>query len=661
LKDDSKMRMASAFLSAWRIFNRFDSRIAIALLLIAAAAQLSAVPHVLQIRQGLFDTYQRLLPRERKSQPAVVVAVDEESLARLGQWPWPRTRIAELVDQIAKLEPAAVGFDVLFMEPDRLSPALVAESVPGLSPDVAARLRKYPSNDTVLAQAISRAPVPIVLGMNGSDVPDFRHADLAPTIQTQSGADVALVRYEGRFQSIDELQNAAKNYGLLNAGNDLTNRVQLIARVGDAAVASLSLELLAVATESKIVVSELHDGLVEARVGDMLVKAQANGEKWIRWGRYDPERYIPASAVISGEVSKSRLYHKVVLVGVTGLGLLNYRLTPLGEYVPGDEAHLQLVEQIFDGTPLYRKNYYLYVEALMLVIGGFLLAVVTRNASMRVAIPTLLAFVVGALLLGVGAFSKGALLDVATPILAWIVAFAAALGTSLVSARRAREKAVYMFSRFVNPHVVQELLKDESFAVGGQSREVTLLFSDIRNFTYLSERRSPAEIVFLLNKYYSRQIQVVFRHNGVLDKFIGDAMMIFWGAPLDDPDHARNAVACALEMEDQLVQFRADMGLKDGDFDIGIGIHTGRVIVGLIGSEVRREYTAIGSPVNLASRIEGLTKEANRRILVSQEAMLRCKDAFSFELVGTFPVKGLDSPVEVFEPKRETRASPDSE
>jgi adenylate cyclase len=181
-----------------------------------------------------------------------------------------------------------------------------------------------------------------------------------------------------------------------------------------------------------------------------------------------------------------------------------------------------------------------------------------------------------------------------------------------------------------------------------------LLFSDIRGFTTLSETRPPAEVVAILNRYFTRQVEVIFKHGGSLDKYIGDAIMAFWGAPLDDPEHAKNAVACALEMADTLLAFKAELGELGASFDVGIGVHSGPAVVGLIGSEIRREYTSIGDTVNLASRIEGLTKQAGRRILVSRETMEQCRGAFDFVSCGTFQAKGRAQPVELFEPRRKS-------
>jgi adenylate cyclase len=241
------------------------------------------------------------------------------------------------------------------------------------------------------------------------------------------------------------------------------------------------------------------------------------------------------------------------------------------------------------------------------------------------------------------------LLPVLTPLLlAWSAYVAFALREYL-NERKSREQAVQMFSRFVNPHVVKELVAHGGLSRAGESRQITILFSDIRGFTTLSEKRTPQQVVELLNRYFTLQVEVVFRHGGSLDKFIGDCIMAFWGAPLDDPDHARHAVEAALEMAQVLQKFKQELGEEEADFDVGIGIHTGPAVVGLIGSEQRREYTAIGDTVNLGSRIEGLTKGVSR-ILVSQDTMQACGNAFEFKSYGSFKVKGREQEVELFAP-----------
>ena len=233
------------------------------------------------------------------------------------------------------------------------------------------------------------------------------------------------------------------------------------------------------------------------------------------------------------------------------------------------------------------------------------------------------------------------LVPVFTPLaFAWALYLFGAM-LAYLNERKAREQAVRLFSRFLNPNVVRKILDQGETveSLSGKTREVSILFSDIRGFTTMSETRPPGEIVQLLNRYFSRQVEVVFRHGGTLDKFIGDCIMALWGAPLDDARHAEHAVAAALEMERVLHAFKAELGPAGADFDVGIGIHSGSAVVGFIGAEQKLDYTAIGDAVNLASRIEGLTKDAKSRILVSRDTVQACHNAFEFSSRGKYKVK----------------------
>jgi adenylate cyclase len=326
-------------------------------------------------------------------------------------------------------------------------------------------------------------------------------------------------------------------------------------------------------------------------------------------------------------------------------------VTPLSGTQPGIEILATAIENLKNGRVMRAVPAWLPVAAALLLL-ALLYAAFARNLSANRVAAGLAAAT--ALLLTASWFLAGRL--VLVPLLAplaaaWLFYFAAATAAYLKE-RRAREAAIAMFSRFVNPYVVKQLVERGGLEGAGEAREVTLLFSDIRGFTTLSESRAPREVVEILNRYFSRQVEVIYRHGGSIDKFIGDAIMALWGAPLDDPQHAQHAVACALDMAEALAAFKAELGESGAKFDVGIGLHSGPAVVGLIGSETRREFTSIGDTVNLASRIEGLTKEAGRRILVSRETMERCGDAFDFVSCGTFQAKGRAQPVELFEPRR---------
>jgi adenylate cyclase len=342
------------------------------------------------------------------------------------------------------------------------------------------------------------------------------------------------------------------------------------------------------------------------------------------------------------------LKDKIVIIGTEATGLHDVRATPMDSLYPAMEIMATAIDNLKNGRAMHKAEEGFAPGVALVLLALLSLAFLRGMHALKIGLGlagvTVVVFA-GAYL----AVAQLLLLPVLTPILlAWAAYFTFALREYLRE-RREREQTMREFTRFVNPHVAKEMVAHGGLSRAGESRQITILFSDIRGFTTLSEKRTPQQVVELLNRYFTLQVEVVFRHGGSLDKFIGDCIMAFWGAPLDDPEHARHAVEAALEMAQVLRRFKHELGEADADFDVGIGIHTGPAVVGLIGSEQRREYTAIGDTVNLGSRIEGLTKGVSR-ILVSRETMEACGDAFEFKSFGSFKVKGREQEVELFAP-----------
>jgi len=369
----------------------------------------------------------------------------------------------------------------------------------------------------------------------------------------------------------------------------------------------------------------------------------------VRWAKANRELIAPLLRRSERKRPADEFRGKVVVVSADAAGLGDRRVTSLSSIQPGAEILGTAIENLKNGRHMrYAPAWWPAAIGLVLLTGLFL--AFRRGVDMRATGAGLAAASI--VLLGASWMLAGrlVLLPVLTPLVAAWTFYAWAALSEYLRERRQRQAAVSMFSRFVNPHVVAQLL--DQGGIQTARRDVTLLFSDIRGFTTLSETRSPEEVVDLINRYFSLQVDVIWRHGGTLDKYIGDCIMAIWGAPLDNAAHAKAAVACALDMADTLQAFKKELGAEHLEFDVGIGLHSGPAVVGLIGSEKRREYTAIGDTVNLASRIEGLTKDAKRRILVSKDTAELCGDAFEFVSCGTFPVKGRAQPVELLEPRR---------
>ena len=598
-----------------------------AVVLIAVTALEAFQLHFLQgLENRLLDGFVRRQAAKLAPDPDVVlVDIDESSLARMqeeaGRFPWPREVYADLIRGLEGQKPRAIVFDLMFFDEDKFRPQSDKAFV-----ETAARYDNiyYPMVKLNQSDDVRGAPAAELAAMIG----------LVRTPKADPRARIAVIPplvlppklwRTGTINFLPDADEVGRRYHLRQriAGWDL---LSLPARV---------------AMDLGFPIPDRDDIVLAWRGEASKFPRVAFADLYEDFGRN--KRTRPAD----------EFRGKIVLIGLTATGLGDIRVTPLSHTQPGSEVLGTAIENLKNGRAMrYASPWWPAAIAIALVF--LLYLAFHRRLDARITGAGLALASAALAYASYVAAGRLLLLPVLTPLVAAWSFYAAAALADILREQRAKREAVAQFSRFVNPHVVQQLIERGGIEGAGQTREVTLLFSDIRGFTTLSESRSPVEVVELLNRYFSLQVDVVFRHGGSLDKFIGDCIMALWGAPLDDADHARRAVACALDMADTLQAFKRELGAEQSDFDVGISLHSGPAVVGFIGSQKRREYTAIGDTVNLASRIEGLTKDAKRRILVSRDTMERCGDAFDFVSCGTFPVKGRAQPVELFEPRRKT-------
>lgn len=435
-------------------------------------------PIVTSLRNAVFDGYQRIFPRQRVSEPAVIVEIDERSLAALGQWPWPRTRLAELIDRISEHRPMAIGMDLLFPEPDRFSPAAMALSLPVMPTELAEKLRAFPSGDAVFATALRGRKV--VLGIAGTEGidPRFPAPPRVATMRFSTSRDLPLQEFAGHLQSLAELDGAAAGRGLLSGvpQDGIVRRAPLFARVQGVVALSFSMEILRVASGGNVVVKDRGMGSIDVSLAELTTPAQDDGTIWLRYTPHDPQRFVSALDVLGGKVPREKLENKLVLIGITGLGLLDQQVTVLRESVPGIEIHAQLIEQLFDNAHLQRPMPALWFElALMVVAGLLVIAMLPKRRVQR----ALAIFAMGILLLfalGVAAFLwKGILIDVAWPALCTTAIFGIILAGSLAESDRQRrilrENAAHMAGELAAAKRIQMgLLPNPAEVFAGDAR-----------------------------------------------------------------------------------------------------------------------------------------------------------------------------------------------
>ncbi|MFZ4806093.1 MAG: CHASE2 domain-containing protein [Hyphomicrobiaceae bacterium] len=617
------------------------------------------------LRSFVFDLYQTASPRSDDARAVLIVDIDDRSLAEVGQWPWSRAVVAELVDRLSAAGAVAIGFDMIFAEPDRLSPRRITRSLGTTSDRLEAALADLPDTDARLAHSLSNARV--VLGQSGTTgtgtepaAADIPAASIA-TIGGDPRAD--LMRFQRLLTNMPELEKAASGRGLFSVRPErdgVIRRIPLIAAAGDRVVPALSVEVIRVAAGAKTtLVKRDAAGIRSVVVAGVEIPTDRDGQLWLHFGTHDRTRYISAVDVLRDPAGAQRIAGKIALVGTSAVGLFDLRTTPVERVVPGVEIHAQAIESILAGSTLERPNYATGAELVLAIVAGL---------AIMLAIPRLGAhatFLVGgalsALLAGASWYlfaSQAVLLDVTYPLLSSGCLFLLLTFGNYVREERQRTQIRNAFSQYLSADLVERLVREpDRLTLGGETREMTILFTDFRGFTAIAEtyKSNPAGLTALMNRLLTPLSLAVIEQRGTIDKYIGDAIMAFWNAPLDDPEHARHACAAALDILQRLDALNAAR-LEESRHapdqvaipEIGIGIATGLNVVGNMGSDLRFDYTVMGDSVNVASRLEGLTRQFGLRILLASETAAACAGHFAMLEVDRVHLKGKADPETVF-------------
>lgn len=619
-----------------------------------------ADPMPLQVlRNSLFDQYQRWHPRDYSAVPVRIIDIDDDSLNKLGQWPWPRTRIAELVEKLNAAGAAAIGFDVMFAEADRTSPQAMAAEW-SLKGPLRQALEALPDHDQVLANSLNGANTVLGFALQREASSGKTHLPAHRSHYIYSGEPPRrwLHAFGHAVTSLPALEQAAQGNGALSFVPDsdgVVRRVPLVLRLAGDPVPTLTAEMLRVAQgeQNYFLKTEGTDiGLAEIRIGQLQIPTTAQGEIWVHYTGKSPNRYLPAWKLFAGQIPPAQIEGQLILIGSSAQGLMDLRFSPRGHIIPGVEVHAQALEQILSGHILQRPAWALAVESIALLTGGLMIGYLAVNVSSLLAAGATLLLLCGISGGGWYAFREHALLlNTVTPALIFAVIFV--LGSLLhhLISEREQRWIKQAFSRYVSPNRVSHLVEHpDDIALGGHRQECSFIFTDLAGFTTLMESLDPAEAVGLLNAYLDRMIGIAFRFEGTLDRIVGDAVAIMFSAPVQQDDHRARALACALEMDAFATAYANELNAKGIRFGhTRIGIHSGEVIVGNFGGSTMFDYRALGDAVNTASRLEGVNKYLGTHICLSDAILAGCSDA-RVRPIGRLVLKGKNQALQVFEP-----------
>ncbi len=627
----------------------------------------------------VFDYYNKALPREKPvNQEVVIIDIDENSLRRIGQWPWPRTTISDLILNLKDLGAKSVGFDMVFAEEDRTSPHRISENLPNSDEyeEALQVLKNLPDHDKIFADSILKAGN-IVTGFTSAESHETRripNQPVPPTFLLKDKKELLNNVYQARGMAtnIPEFsKNAAGNghFMVVPEKDGIIRKVPLFtyynppqfSNSSNALYPLLALETLRVSTgaNSRLIIKEnknkeIFDLHYEVKLAKKIIPMNEAGRFWVYFRTMGKSEYIPAHFILDEQHHskiRNQIKDKIILIGTSAEGLRDIRSTPLQSFVAGVEVHANIIEQILQGRFLKRPSFINGAEAILL--GSVGLFIIVMSFFLPVLWIGVLCFLnITVMIYGswMAFATNGLLFDPIYPSLSLFCLFIMIALFEYIRAEKDRKQVKTAFGHYISPVFMQELAKDpEKLKLGGETKELTVMFTDIRSFTKISEKLEPKELIELMNDFLTPMSNLVMQSRGTIDKYMGDAMMAFWNAPLDDPSHAQAACETALKMNRALEPINARLKEegKDIHLEAGIGLNTGLCSVGNMGSKQRFAYSALGDTVNLASRLEGQTKMYGVSTLIGEGTVKETKDLAFLEL-DLIQVIGRQEPVKIF-------------
>ena len=644
----------------------------IAFLLLIGLTALKTVdpPWVEEMEIKTYDLYQQLQPRPAPEMQVMVVDIDEASLRELGQWPWSRKVVGDIVLNIARAGASGIGFDIVFAEQDNLSPKRFAERTPDLDTETRDALEKLPSTDDYLAKVLKATHA--VLGMAEADEGRVGGPASGPAALAVKGLKQGesvdkvgkyLLSFPNIVSNLPELEKAAPGRGMFISnpeGDGIVRRVPAIVSVRDQIYPTLAIEMLRVATGGTTILVRASDVGVDDIVlqgPNYVIPTDPKGRLWPHYAKYNKARLIPAKDVLRGDpAALEKLKGKLVLMGTSAAGLRDIRASPVDDQMPGVEVHAQLLESILTNSLLSTPSWGDGAERILTFVTGVIMIITLAAVGARW---TLAVFVVMAVALFAGAWylftQENLLVDVAFAVVTAFVIYVVITYLNYMREEKERQKTRSAFSLYLSPAMVERVAANpEALKLGGEMREMTLMFCDLRGFTTISENYDAGGLTHLINGFLTPMTDIIQETGGCVDKYIGDCIMAFWNAPLDAPQHPKDAIRASLQMRTRLKSLNDELRLdplckldKHGELKIGIGLNSGECCVGNMGSAQRLNYSVLGDAVNLASRLEGQSKTYHLDLVIGETTYQGAQDMAVIEL-DLIQVKGKTVPVRIF-------------
>jgi len=633
--------------------------------LVLSSAYLFLPAHFQSLDNRVRDFYFKFRGPEKASDDIVIIDIDEKSIKELGQWPWERDKFAQILTNLTNNGAGIIGLDIVFSEEDKTSPSKFAQKW-GLKSD------NLPDYDSILSKAVSNTPT--ILGyVFDFDIKNTKEAPQIPAIFIEKNKHQTdyIVKAQGVLPNLSILQNSGYSSGYMNNIPDesgIIRSIPLVIEYDKQVYPSLAFEMYRIASGAKkVLIKYDENGIENISLKKHPIKTDRNGRLYANFrGPFKSYNYISAVDIFNNTINRKSIEGKFVLIGTSAYGLFDLRSTPMDNIIAGVEVHANIIDNLLNDDMLFKPSWMEIADILAIIVIVFIVTIIFYFLSLKFLIPVYIASFFGIIYFNYYLlFDLHIIINSIFPLFAMILSFIGVLAVKYLLESKQKEMIKGKFASKVSENVMEDILKNpDSNTLDGDQKEITVFFSDVRNFTNISEAMgNPKSLIKFMNQIMEPMTKIIIEENGTIDKYIGDAIMAYWNAPLDVPNHADQAVIASLrqlhhlqELNTQLrnyPEFSNVVKMADNEnipiVDIGIGLNSGEAIVGEMGSNQRSDYTVIGDPINVGARLESLCKYYNSRLNISGYTKNMLKGKYIYRFIDLVTVKGKSEPLEIWQ------------